>query len=293
MKKILLLALLVSNVSFAQIAKYKAADFKLTSDVTLYEDNEYTFDTTANKYQLKSKRIVSLDKGLVIRTVIEQNYYEYSKIATDFVYEKGLLKSIIKTIDETETIEKFTYKDGKVIEKTSEGDVLTKHTYQYDAKGNLTNETVYEEDILLKKITYSNYTGVNSYFKKTVNLNNNEEESIYEEKFENGYLTDEKVIYPSNESSVYYTNDKLGNITSYTSEGKTDINNYEYDVKGNVLKSRIIQRGYFGMPDTNYFTFAKATYSNGKFNGTTNFEANFVKKFEPNSVSYQTIETLE
>ena len=293
MKKILLLALLVSNVSFAQIAKYKAANFKLTSDVTLYEDNEYAYDTIANKYQLKSKRSISLDKGLVIKIVTEQNYSMYSKIFTDFVYEKGLLKSILKNWDGTETIEKFTYKDGKVIEKTSEGDFFTKNTYQYDTKGNLTNETVYEDDVLLKKITYSNYTSPNSYSKITVNFNDNEEESRYEEKFENGYLTEEKAIYPSHVSSASYTNDKLGNIITYTNDGKTDTNNFEYDSKGNVLKSKIIQRGYYGMPDTNYFTFAKVIYSDGKTSGTTNLDTNFVKKFEPNSASYQTIEVLE
>ncbi len=293
MKKILLLALLVSNVSFAQIAKYKAANFKLTSDVTLYEDNEYAYDTTANKYQLKSKRSIYLDKGLIIKTVIEQNYSIYSKITTDFVYEKGLLKSILKNTDGTETPEKFTYKDGKVIEKTSEGDFFTKNTYQYDNKGNLSSETVYEDDVLLKKITYSNYTSPNSYSKITVNFNDNEEESRYEEKFENGYLTEEKAIYPSHVSSASYTNDKLGNIITYTNDGKTDTNNFEYDSKGNVLKSKIIQRGYYGMPDTNYFTFAKVIYSDGKTSGTTNLDTNFVKKFEPNSASYQTIEVLE
>lgn len=293
MKKILLLALLVSNVSFAQIAKYKAANFKLTSDVTLYEDNEYAYDTTANKYQLKSKRSIYLDKGLIIKTVIEQNYSIYSKITTDFVYEKGLLKSILKNTDGTETPEKFTYKDEKVIEKTSEGDFFTKNTYQYDNKGNLSSETVYEDDALLKKITYSNYTSPNSYSKITVNFNDNEEESRYQEKFENGYLTEEKAIYPSHVSSALYTNDKLGNIITYTSDGKTDTNIFEYDSKGNVLKSKIIQRGYYGMPDTNYFTFAKVIYSDGKTSGSTNLDANFVKKFEPNSASYQTIEVLD
>ena len=293
MKKILLLALMVSNISFSQIVKHKAFDFKLTQDVTFYEDNEYSYDTITNKYQLKSKRIVSLDKGLVIKTVIEQNYSTYSKTITDFVYEKGLLKSILKNTDGIETSEKFTYKDGKVIEKTSEGDFPTKYTYEYDNKGNLSYETMYEDDVLLKKITYSNYTSPNFYSKKTVNFNNNEEESRYEEKFENGYLTEEKGIYQSSVSSASYTNDKLGNIITYISNGKTDTNNFEYDAKGNVLKSRIIQRGYYGMPDTNYFTFAKVTYSNGKSNGTTNFDANFVKKFEPDSASYQTMETLE
>ena len=57
MKKIItIIAVLVVSFTNAQIAKYKASDFNLTSDVTKYEEKEFYFDFELNKYKLSCSK---------------------------------------------------------------------------------------------------------------------------------------------------------------------------------------------------------------------------------------------
>ena len=59
MKKLItLVAVFVITLTNAQIAKYKAADFNLSADVTKYEEQEFYYDAGQNKYQMTNKRTI-------------------------------------------------------------------------------------------------------------------------------------------------------------------------------------------------------------------------------------------
>lgn len=287
MKKIILLALLVTGFTNAQIAKYKASDFNVTADVAKYEMQEFYFDANLNKYKMANKKVIYFNKGLVTKIENVLNYFMYIEATTTFEYKNGQLQSIKISSLNGDTDEKLTYKNGKVVEKNGTGNLTSRNLYEYDSKGNLVKETAYEEGALVRNITYSNYKGSQTYYKKTNNCYNETEHGTHEEWFENGRLVNEKLVSEYYQGQSSYTYDKLGNELSQTSEGKTWTNNYVYDAKGNVLKSRVIQQGFDGSPDTNYFTFAKITYTNGTSEGSTDFDLNFVKKYEPKSPSYE------
>lgn len=286
MKKILILALLTTFFANAQIVKYKAADYKLSSDVTKYEEQEFYYDAAQKKYQLSSKRTTFLKGGLVTKIESEMNYFMYVKSTTDFVYKNGKLDKMTIASSGTVTEEKYAYQNGKIVSKTVTGDTPSKTEYAYDVKGNLSKETVYEDGVLVKKIAYSNYTAPTSYFKKITNCYNETVQSTYEQTFKNNCLMIDKVDGEYYKGQSTYEYDKYGNELLNTSDGKTTKNSYVYDTKGNVIQSMKIQQGFDGMADTNYFTFAKVTYLNGKSAGNSSFDASFVKKYEPSSASY-------
>ncbi len=288
MKKLItIIAVLVIGFTNAQIVKYKAADFKLSSDVTKYETQEFYFDAAQNKYQMCSKKTIYLNKGLVTKIENVLNYFIFLESVNTFNYKNGQLESI-ETMSANElSTEQFSYKNGKIVEVIKEGDSNSKSTYEYDAKGNLSKEMLYEEGALVGRVAYSNYTAPGTFYKKTNNCYNETEQGTYEQWFKNGFMIRELLINNNFRGETSYTYDKLGNEVSQTSDGKTYTNNFIYDAKGNVLKSRIIQQGFDGMPDTNYFTFAKVTYANGKTEGTVDFDANYIKKYEPKSPSYE------
>lgn len=288
MKKIItLVTVLVINLTNAQIAKYKAADFQLTSDVTKYEMQEFYFDAGQNKYQMSSKKTIYLNKGLVTKIESIMNYFIYAQSVNTFYYKNSQLERIETSSSSGATTEKFIYKNRKIVERLKDGDSNSKSTYEYDAKGNLSKEIVYEDGALVKKIAYSNFTTPGTYYKKANNFYNETEQGTHEEWFKNGFMIREKLISEYYKGETSYVYDRLGNEVSQTSDGKSWTNNYSYDTKGNVLKSRVIQQGFDGMPDTNYFTFAKVTYTNGKTEGSMDFDANYVKKYEPKSPSYE------
>lgn len=288
MKKLItIIAVLVTGFTNAQIAKYKASDYNLTSDVTKYETQEFYFDAAQNKYQMCSKKTIYLNKGWGTKVESMMNYFIYVESVNTFNYKNGQLESIETLSSGDFSTEKFIYKNGKIVERIKEGDSNSRSTYEYDKNGNLSKEMAYEDGALVGKIAYSNYTAPGTYYKKNNKCYNETEQGTYEEWFKNGFRVREKLIgeYYQGESS--YTYDKLGNQIAQTSEGKTWTNNYVYDTKGNVLKSRVIQQGFDGMPDTNYFTFAKITYTNGKTEGNVDFDPNYIKKYEPKSASYE------
>jgi hypothetical protein len=288
MKKIItLITVFVIGFTNAQIAKYKAADFQLTSDVTKYETQEFFFDSAQNKFQMCSKKTIYLNKGLVTKIENVMNYFIYVESVNTYNYKNGQLESIETLSSGNFSTEKFIYKNGKIVERIKEGDSDSKSKYEYDAKGNLSKEIVHEDGALVGRINYSNYTASNTYYKKTNNCYNETEQGTYEQWFKNGLMMRELLINDNFRGESTYTYDKLGNQVSLTSDGKTWTNNFIYDAKGNVLKSRVIQQGFDGMNDTNYFTFAKVTFANGKTVGSLDFDANYVKKYEPKSPSYE------
>ena len=287
MKKLItLVAVLAVGIANAQIAKYKASDFNLSSDVTKYEEKEFYYDFGLNKYQLSNTRIIYLNKGLVTKIENKSNYFMYMESTNTFNYKNGVLQSINTKTQMGEYTEDFIYKNGKIIEK--------KHpdgggTYVYDAKGNLSQETVFENAAVVEKVTYSNYTLPNTYTKKSIKYANNEEDQSNEKIFENGLLISEKNTTKYSTLVETYQYDKNRNHTQYTRYDKVFKNSYEYDSKGNILRSQIQQLDFDTEENINYFTFAQVTYSNGKTAGNTAFDVNYVKKYDPNSASYETL----
>lgn len=285
MKKIItIIAILVIHFTNAQIANYKATDFNLSAHVTKYEEKEFYFDAGLNKYQLASERIIYLDKGLVTKIENKTNYFMYVESTNTFNYKNGLLQSIHTKTAVGEYTEYFVYKNGKVIENKHDS---ARTTYEYDAKGNLSKETVYNEDAIVEKVTYSNYTSPNSYIKKSIKYSNNEEEQNNVKTFTNGLLLSDKNTTKYSTLLETYQYDKNRNQIQYTRDNEDFKSSYEYDSKGNILRSQIQQLDFDTQEHINYFTFAKVTYSNGKTAGNTEFDVNYVKKYDTNSASYE------
>ena len=283
MKKILILALLTTFFTNAQIVKYKAADYKLSADVTKYEEKEFYYDFGLKKYQLSNVRTIYLNQGLVTKIENKSNYFMYMEATNTFNYKNGWLQSIHTKTQMGEYTENIVYKNGKIVEKNN---ATKKSVYEYDAKGNLSKETVYEKDAVVEKITYSNYTAPNSYTKKTIKYSNNEEDQINDQIIKNGLLVSEKNTSKYSTLTETYQYDKNRNQTQYTRDNQLFKSSYEYDAKGNVVRSQIAQLDFDAQEAVNYFTFAKITYADGKTTGSTEFDVNYVKKHDVNSVSY-------
>lgn len=288
MKNIItLIAVFVASFTTAQIEKYKASDFKLTSDVTKYEEQEFYYDLGQKKYQLSNTRVIYLNKGLVTKIENKSNYFMYFESTNTYSYKNDLLQSIHTKTQMSESTEDFIYKNGKIVEKNQKDNAANKTVYEYDKKGNLTKETVYEKGLIINNISYSEYTSPNSYHKKTVKYYNNEEE-INEQIIKNGLLQTEKNTTKYSTLIESYQYDKFGNRIVYSRDDATYKSTFEYDEKGNVLRSQIEQLDFDLQETVNYFTFAKITFTNGKTVGSNNFDANYVKKYDKNSASYIT-----
>lgn len=286
MKKIItIVALLVIGFTNAQIAKYKASDFNLSADVTKYEDQEFYYEFGLKKYQLASTRTIYLNKGLVTKIENKSNYFLYMEATNTYNYKNGLLQSIHTKTQLSEYTENFIYQNGKIVEKNQNDTSGNKTLYEYDSKGNLSKETVYEKGLIVKNISYSNYTSKNSYHKKTVKYYNNEEE-INEQIVKNGLLQLEKNSTKYSILTETYQYDKFGNRILYQRDKEAYKSTFEYDEKGNVLRSQVEQLDFDLQEAVNYFTFAKITYATGKTAGSANFDANYVKKYDSNSASY-------
>ena len=63
---------------------------------------------------------------------------------------------------------------------------------------------------MVRNITYSNYKGSQTYYKKTNNCYNETEHGTHEEWFENGRLVNEKLVSEYYQGQSSYTYDKLG-----------------------------------------------------------------------------------
>ena len=275
MKKIItLIAVLVINFTNAQIVKYKASDFNLSADVTKYEEKEFYYDFGLNKYKLSNTRTIYLEKGLVTKIENMSNYFMYMEATNTFNYKNGLLQSIHIKTQLGEFTENFVHKNGKIVEKK---DTTKKSVSEYDAKGTLSKETVYEKDVMVEKITYVNYTSPNSYTKKSIKYANNEEDQVNEQIIKNGLLISEKNTTKYSTLTETYQYDKNRNQIQYTRDDKVFKSSYEYDSKGNIVRSQIQQLDFDTDDKVNYFTFAKVTYSNGKTAGNADFDVNSVK----------------
>jgi hypothetical protein len=286
MKNIFFLAVLISFFSSAQIVKHKAADFKLSSEVTKYEEQEFYYEFGLKKYQLASTRTIYLNKGLVTKIENKSNYFLYMEATNTYNYKNGLLQSIHTKTQLSDYTENFIYQNGKIVEKNQNDTSGKKTVFEYDSKGNLSKETVYEKGLIVKNISYSNYTNTNSYHKKTVKYYNNEEETN-EQIVKNGLLQSEKNSTKYSTLTETYQYDKFGNRILYQRDDEVYKSTFEYDEKGNVLRSQIGQLDFDLQETVNYFTFAKVTFANGKTIGSTKFDANYVKKFDTHSASYE------
>lgn len=286
MKNIFFLAVLVSIFSSAQIVKHKAADFKLSPEVTKYEEQEFYYEFGLKKYQLASTRTVYLNKGLVTKVETKSNYFLYMEATNTYNYKNGLLQSIYTKTQLSDYTENFVYKNGKIVEKNQDKLPGNKTIYEYDKKGNLSLETVFENNKKVKWSTYSNYTSSNSYHKKTIKYYNGVEDETNEQIYVKGLLQSEKNTTQYSTLVESYQYDKYGNQIVYKRDDKTLKSSYEYDSKGIIIRSQMAQFDFDSEEDVNYFTFAKATYTDGKTSGSTTFDAKYVKKFDTNSASY-------
>ncbi|OGS72466.1 MAG: hypothetical protein A3G95_01475 [Flavobacteria bacterium RIFCSPLOWO2_12_FULL_31_7] len=286
MKNIFFLAVLVSIFSSAQIVKHTAADFKLSPEVTKYEEQEFYYEFGLKKYQLASTRTVYLNKGLVTKVETKSNYFLYMEATNTYNYKNGLLESIYTKTQLSDYTENFVYKNGKIVEKNQDKTPGNKTIYAYDKKGNLSEETVFENNKKVKRIIYSNYISPNSYLKKTIKYHNDVEDETNEQIYVKGLLQSEKNITQYSTLVESYQYDTYGNQIVYKRDDKTYNSSFEYDSKGNVLRSKITQFDFDTQEDINHFTFAKVTYSDGKIAGSTTFDTNYVKRFDTNSASY-------
>jgi len=281
MKKIFTAGLLLlSGFSFSQ-PKYKASDFNLSPDVAKFESIECTYDPDLKSYYVTNKQTFVFQKGLAQKIEEEVNYILLVSSITEFQYNGNQLIKSTRVSDDGTSIDRFKYLNGKLTEIQTEGDDPEKQTFEYDTKGNLIKDFTYKENNLILSSTYSEYNGKNTYFKKSVRYHNNKEDGTFESSYINGNLISKKINTPYYQENATYKYDKYGNVISETLDGKTFLSSFIYDEKGNILKAKVTRPGLESDdPHTNYFIFNKITFTNGKTVGTTDFDKDFIKKFE-------------
>ena len=122
-----------------------------------------------------------------------------------------------------------------------------------------------------------------SYTKKSIKYANNEEDQVNNQIIKNGLVISEKNTTKYSTLSETYQYDKNRNQTQYTRDENVFKNSYQYDSKGNILRSQIQQLDFDTQENINYFTFAKVTYANDKTVGSAEFDVNYIKKYDTNS----------
>ena len=273
-----LLAVLFVGFSNAQIAKYKAIDNNLTSDVTKYETQEFYFDAAQNKYQMCSKKTIYLNKGLVTKIESMMNYFIYVESVNTFNYKNGQLESIETLSSNTTTTEKFIYKNGKIVERIKEGDSNSRSTYEYDKKGNLIKEIERNaDDEPSETIFYQDYKNKKSYTK--IKKNNDGSESDYtKEIYEDAMLIQSEFVSDNFKSTTKYSYDNYKNVLSqvYNDSSRIDYG-YEFDANKNRIKIAKLSQA---LPEDNSFTFVKITYADGTTSGSTELDLEFIKKHD-------------
>lgn len=292
MKKFfILLVLLGFGLTQAQNIQYRTSDFNLPGDVTKYEEKEFFFDHSKGKYQLVSTRTIFFSKGLVTKIDYMSNFFLYVTGTNTYTYKDNILQSINYKTSLDESTDVFTYKNGKISEKNCK-EKEEQTTYKYDNSGRLIEESEFKGWKAVKKATYS-YASNSNYLVKTIAYNSNNQQDINEKKFEGSVLVEEKNTTAYSTLIEKYKYDSYKNQIEYNREGVIFKNEYQYDKKGTIIKSLISMPNYEMTDSEKYFKFAKVTYGNGKEEGDSGFDVSFVKKFEPNSSSYEVSYTFE
>lgn len=285
MKKIVLFLFIPWVVLQAQ-TKHKTSDFNLSSDVVKYETAEYYYDSGNGNFKKSAHKTYTFSNGLLQKLESTLDYFVLTNTISEFRYKNNLLHEVISNSEAGGTTETYTYTNKKLTEIISENEVVKKYTFEYDSKGNVLKEFVYEDGILIQKNEYSNYTTPNSYKKKMMNCYGDTDQGTYYYEYKNGCMISEKADTEYLKSTTVFQYDKYKNQIAQTIDGKLFSTSYVYDKKGNVLKSQILQPGFDLEPDQNYYTFAKITYKDGKTVGTIDLDKEYIKKFEKQIKSF-------
>ena len=124
MKKLLLIALLITIVSNAQIEKYKASDYSLSNDVKNYNAFTYKYDVELGKYKTVEKHILIFENGLLKIDYILDNYLgRFSQIKSYEYNDKKQLISIKKAEDYEKPqyylFKEFFYEKNNLVKETT------------------------------------------------------------------------------------------------------------------------------------------------------------------------------
>lgn len=174
------------------------------------------------KYDLNEMGELSSEKVLAGEN---QNYW------TRRTYnQRGQLLAVraYDTADQTLWFTKYTYdkKDRPKVMKSFRGDssFVGQTLYEYDGKGNLIEENVYEGEVVKNKIKYTYY-----------NKNLRDKTVYYWDPNDKYYKIDNKYVYGY---------DKDGNIISLkTHKGDSYTYKYEFDSKGNWIRKTVSNQG--------------------------------------------------
>lgn len=287
LKKLFFMLFLFLNLVTAG-ENYRSSDFQLSGAVVRCEEMEYNYNPGLGKYMMTSRRTIELENGLVRKIDFANNYFLYVQGSTIYSYdEQNRLVALEKNISGDEEKSTFEYSAGRLSGKVENGQVFT--TYEYDGKGRLIRETSREDNAVSGMVEYSDYTSADSYHLRSLRYNSGEIEEEIIEEFRGGLKMKSDFRGQHYKEVTTYEYDRFGHIIAQNSQNNGPHKNmYELDEQGNLLKADVTEFD-FEVTDSliHYFTFARVTYADGRVTGSTDLDADFVRRFEPGSGSYE------
>ena len=211
-----------------KLAEFKNNEYGYTSKTFSDEEvwkiyDEYMTERLCSKETVKREDVIK-----------KEVYDTYDYTCTKVYNEKGILIEM-EEVDRYST-SKFIYNDEGCL--INDNGVKYEVVKEYDKNGNFVRDIGYHNSLIYWICEYDINGNLTRVYKK-------DEEEIYYEYDENGYLIKkERYEYTNDERTFYswieYENDENGRMTKWTkcdSEGKPYLSKYyTYDNAGNVIK---------------------------------------------------------
>ncbi|MCZ8197409.1 MAG: hypothetical protein O9267_07365 [Flavobacterium sp.] len=299
MKKLLLIALLITVVSNAQIEKYKVSDYSLSNDVKNYNTFTYKYDVELGKYKTVEKHILIFENGLLKIDYILDNYLgRFSQVKSYEYNDKKQLISIKKAEDYEKPqyylFKEFFYdKNNLLKEVTYSGNDKSYKEFTYDKTDKvIKTKTFQNENVLIEQSDYK-YTSPTNYSIVSIGYSNGKEASQIIEKFENNLLISKDISDSLGKITYQYKYDSKANrilLDDGLDEYET---NYVYGKTGAILNCRAVEYDDFEDSLTNFFEFSEVVNKDGSKEGSKIFDKEYVKSFNVSVLSYDFVDDLK
>ncbi len=276
-----LILIFFSVCSFAQ-QQFRTSDFGYSDDVVKVEESLYKFNKETKEFVRENTYSTEIKNTFFQKQTLE-SYFGENRLIGEYLYRYNP-DFTIKEIEYKPIEGKFGYpmkflfhyEKGKLRKMIAEGMQTT--FYEYDKNGNRTKEI--QKDLrneVIKTILYQDYKDNKTYTKLSKD-DDGTGTDFTKEYFENGLVKRSEFVSGDFKSETSYTYDAFKNIKSqvYNDSSRIDYN-YELDAKNNRIKIAKLSQA---LPEDNSFTFIKITYVDGTTSGSTNFDLDFVKKYD-------------
>lgn len=291
MKKLIAFGFILFFINSVAQENNSLNELNLKGNVSKVAESSYTYDPEVEKYVLLTYSEMDFSEGLLQQSVDYDDLFG-ENITSIFVYDNKKLNFVLHLSDLTDdsTIIAYEY-SGQLPVKRWEISFDSKSTaYEYDGNGNLVKEKEMKENgEILRQSQYEgivksgNYKVVSNAFDGDKVINN------MVKQFQNGKLVQMDFESQFSSENKTFEYDKQGNMLTETNGGNVVAKYfYVYDSNGNYtnLVEARNDEDVFAIQG-NVFYFREITYQTGDVSGSINFDAEFVRKFDPDSKSYE------